>query len=165
MEVMERDDFACRQCGEAQATLNVHHAFYRRNTSPWDYPADSLFTLCEPCHGLIQNWTEAAHRAIGRLRLDDMQRAIGYARGVWAERLDDPREKVAVESFVVAEGIGDYLGVPAEEVLLAVLPALTTVAEIVRALPAGISWQALQSLRADWMSGKTLRIPQPAGGA
>jgi hypothetical protein len=163
LEVMDRDDFGCRHCGEKHATLNVHHTFYRRNTAPWEYPDDSLVTLCEPCHDLIQNWTEGAHRAIGRLKLDELQRATGFARVLWADRVGDPEGRVAVETFCIAEGIGDYLMVPAEEILVAILPALKTVEDVLRALPTAVPWSILRACQADWKSGETLRTRHPAG--
>lgn len=50
LEVMERDGWACRDCGSNQETLNVHHCYYLSNTEPWDYPDNSLRTLCDSCH-------------------------------------------------------------------------------------------------------------------
>lgn len=50
LEVMQRDCFACRQCGDKTSTLNVHHMLYRKNAEPWDYDPDLLITLCEACH-------------------------------------------------------------------------------------------------------------------
>lgn len=28
LEIMERDEFACRDCGDKESTLNVHHTYY-----------------------------------------------------------------------------------------------------------------------------------------
>ncbi len=50
LEVMQRDRFACRMCGDSQSTLNVHHVFYTRGADPWDYPDTALVTTCESCH-------------------------------------------------------------------------------------------------------------------
>src|SRR4051812_4429925 len=47
LEIMQRDEFSCRKCGNDQATLNVHHTFYSPGRDPWDYPDASLVTLCE----------------------------------------------------------------------------------------------------------------------
>lgn len=51
LEVLERDDWTCLSCGDSTSTLHVHHGFYRKNCSPWEYPNSSLHTLCEECHG------------------------------------------------------------------------------------------------------------------
>lgn len=58
LEVMNRDGFACRFCGDAETTLNVHHKYYLPKYMPWDYPAESCITLCRCCH-------EKATREIG----------------------------------------------------------------------------------------------------
>jgi hypothetical protein len=60
LEVMQRDDFTCRLCGNAEKTLNVHHCNYGKGKEPWDYPDSNLVTLCEDCHtGVedVQKWT------------------------------------------------------------------------------------------------------------
>jgi hypothetical protein len=50
LKVMERDGFACRECGDTRTTLNVHHKQYVRGRDPWEYSTDALETLCENCH-------------------------------------------------------------------------------------------------------------------
>lgn len=54
LEIMQRDDFSCDQCGDDQNILNVHHKQYIEGRTPWDYPNEDLITLCEPCHSLIE---------------------------------------------------------------------------------------------------------------
>lgn len=52
--VLERDGYTCTWCGaglEDGRNLQVHHGFYSRELeNPWEYPIDSLYTLCEKCH-------------------------------------------------------------------------------------------------------------------
>lgn len=50
LEIMGRDEFACRMCGDRKSTLNVHHIFYTRGADPWDYPDTALVTTCNACH-------------------------------------------------------------------------------------------------------------------
>jgi 5-methylcytosine-specific restriction endonuclease McrA len=50
LEILARDDFACRNCGDGESTLHVDHKVYRRGADPWDYPDDDLQALCESCH-------------------------------------------------------------------------------------------------------------------
>ncbi len=52
LEVLERDDWQCKDCGSKSDTLNVHHLYYHFGSDPWDYPDFALVTLCEDCHGL-----------------------------------------------------------------------------------------------------------------
>lgn len=50
LEIMSRDDFSCRDCGDNEAPLNVHHLYYRFGFAPWEYSDAALVTWCEPCH-------------------------------------------------------------------------------------------------------------------
>jgi hypothetical protein len=50
LEVMNRDEFTCQSCFDKDATLNVHHSYYKQGKEPWDYPITALVTLCERCH-------------------------------------------------------------------------------------------------------------------
>lgn len=52
LEIFNRDNFACRNCGLGGGgiTLHVHHFLYRKNTEPWDYPNHELWTMCAECH-------------------------------------------------------------------------------------------------------------------
>jgi len=80
LEVMERDKWKCRYCGTKETTLNVHHTFYERGKAPWEYPNDSLMTLCEPCH---------ERRTAEKLELDKMVGGL------------DRHSFAAVQAFVV----------------------------------------------------------------
>ena len=49
-KVLKRDEYKCTACGSKQS-LVVHHTFYYwEYTEPWEYPLESLITLCEDCH-------------------------------------------------------------------------------------------------------------------
>lgn len=52
LEVFQRDKFTCQKCfdDENNLTLNIHHLHYEKGKDPWDYPLESLVTLCEECH-------------------------------------------------------------------------------------------------------------------
>jgi 5-methylcytosine-specific restriction endonuclease McrA len=50
LEIMQRDNFTCQNCGDNKTTLHVHHKIYVRNADPWIYGDVALVTLCEPCH-------------------------------------------------------------------------------------------------------------------
>jgi len=47
--VMQRDGFACRDCGDDKNTLQVHHCRYEKG-EPWEIEDHFLLTLCESCH-------------------------------------------------------------------------------------------------------------------
>lgn len=53
LEILSRDEFTCRTCGNVNETLHVHHSKYIRNKNPWEYKDLFLITLCETCHNKI----------------------------------------------------------------------------------------------------------------
>jgi hypothetical protein len=55
LEIMQRDEFKCKCCGDDESTLNVHHKYYIPNKAPWDYPENLLVTLCESCHKIEED--------------------------------------------------------------------------------------------------------------
>jgi hypothetical protein len=50
LEVLNRDNFKCRFCGDTETELQIHHAFYLNKDNPEDYSGNMLFTLCKKCH-------------------------------------------------------------------------------------------------------------------
>lgn len=50
LEILNRDQFACRLCGDKETQLHVHHLRYEKGADPWDYNDGSLLTVCENCH-------------------------------------------------------------------------------------------------------------------
>lgn len=37
LEIMKRDKFACKLCGDTETQLHVHHKEYINGNDPWDY--------------------------------------------------------------------------------------------------------------------------------
>lgn len=60
LEIFQRDNWRCRQCGDSETELSVHHTAYRKGSAPWDYDGNELITLCVNCHenahGLIDSF-------------------------------------------------------------------------------------------------------------
>ena len=50
LSVLQRDEFSCQRCCDAESTLTVHHLYYEKGKDPWEYPLEALLTLCESCH-------------------------------------------------------------------------------------------------------------------
>lgn len=50
LEILNRDNFMCRCCGDYENKLNVHHIIYPKNKNPWDIENYCLITLCDYCH-------------------------------------------------------------------------------------------------------------------
>jgi hypothetical protein len=53
LEIMKRDKFTCKKCGDTESQLHVHHKKYINGRSPWEYDNKDLITLCENCHAVI----------------------------------------------------------------------------------------------------------------
>lgn len=49
LDILSRDDFRCKFCGDNQKTLHVHHIDYK-GKEPWEIEDKLLITLCDPCH-------------------------------------------------------------------------------------------------------------------
>ena len=60
LEIMQRDDFKCRDCGTTD-DLNVHHIRYLAGRKPWEYDDGDLITLCGKCHKKWHEEIEGMH--------------------------------------------------------------------------------------------------------
>ena len=54
LQIMSRDKFTCKLCGDKETQLHVHHKEYIDGNDPWDYDNKLLVTLCEDCHQEIE---------------------------------------------------------------------------------------------------------------
>lgn len=67
LEVLNRDSFSCRFCGDDKNTLHVHHISY--NGDPWDTDDNLLITLCDDCHQVEEsNLKDFSKRLVKSLR-------------------------------------------------------------------------------------------------
>ena len=55
LEILQRDDWTCCRCGKKDQELHVHHTWYSKDCKPWDYPDETLVTLCISCHAHVTN--------------------------------------------------------------------------------------------------------------
>jgi hypothetical protein len=55
LEILERDEFKCRYCGDKETQLQVHHFFYKKGLNVWEYDNDNLITVCKHCHTVLTN--------------------------------------------------------------------------------------------------------------
>lgn len=49
LEVFQRANWKCENCGDSKSELHVHHTFYD-GREPWEYLESSLVCLCKCCH-------------------------------------------------------------------------------------------------------------------
>ncbi len=106
LRILDRDEFTCTDCGDTSKTLHVHHGYYAKGLSPWEYPDETLRTLCEDCHAKAQNILSKAHEQLGRLHPSDLGKVVGYARCVEVE--SQGGGDVLVESYAEALGVACY---------------------------------------------------------
>ena len=57
LEILDRDSFTCKLCGDEETTLNVHHLKYT-GQYPWDIDSDFLITYCEDCHRMVEYYKD-----------------------------------------------------------------------------------------------------------
>jgi hypothetical protein len=50
LEILNRDEFTCQQCGNKEETLHVHHKHYNNGAMIWQYQNWELTTKCKSCH-------------------------------------------------------------------------------------------------------------------
>lgn len=99
LEILDRDGFACRTCNATERTLHVHHMYYEKGLKPWEYPDESLRTLCEECHvsaGVIQ---QDLLRELGRLELYQFHEVLGYVKALAAVSYDLATDEMRYEDF------------------------------------------------------------------
>lgn len=67
LEILQRDKFTCQRCGDDKSTLHVHHGYYAKGMRPWDYDSDTLLTVCENCHGDVEEERQRLMYMCGRI--------------------------------------------------------------------------------------------------
>lgn len=77
---------ACEECGDTGHGLSVHHEYYETGLKIWEYPADSLHCLCDPCHSTADCLRRELKQILGQCSLDDMHNALGFIGGMFSGR-------------------------------------------------------------------------------
>ena len=60
LQILNRDKFTCKLCGDTETTLNVHHIEYSQG-KPWEIENSKLITTCEHCHCELENLKKYGH--------------------------------------------------------------------------------------------------------
>lgn len=85
LRIMQRAGFECENCGDSESILNVHHTYYEKGKSPWEYPDESLRCLCDPCHGTADELRIKVLRQLGLLADHQLMQVLGFAIGLQME--------------------------------------------------------------------------------
>lgn len=100
LDIMERDNFTCQECGDKESELNVHHKIYIGNRNAWEYPNPSLITLCEPCHKKIHDRINAINERLGFMTKEQLYFAVDIINML---QLASPPECLKVLEFTTSE--------------------------------------------------------------
>ena len=84
LEIFERDNFTCQECGRKDRELHVHHGCYVKGRMPWEYPNEVLHTLCDGCHEIAEQLLTDIRELIGRLGFSDLSRLKN-----WLVKMDE----------------------------------------------------------------------------
>jgi len=106
-EIVKRDGYKCRVCNKDEV-IEVHHCYYQGNTLPWEYPDESLVTLCDLCHDRETAWQKeikanfvAAFCARGVLTKHGM---LALTEAVdFAEFQDDPNVVIQALAWALSD--------------------------------------------------------------
>lgn len=102
LEILERDKFTCRACGNKEKTLHVHHSHYEKGLNIWDddYTAH-LYCLCEDCHGSWHQFKNDIDYCISLIGVGDNFKDLGFLYryiSIYTNMLED--ERMGLISFV-----------------------------------------------------------------
>lgn len=128
LEIMQRDDFTCLECGDRTTTLNVHHTYYAKGRKPWEYENESLRTLCETCHADVSAILSELQRYAGALSREDLERVLGFVQATaikeqWPEewsRCDERTPRIPLTTDEQAAGVCTAMGISEAELSIVV---------------------------------------------
>jgi len=66
LKILERDNWTCRDTGDSEQELQVHHCWYAKG-SPWETPDEYLLALSKDAHFQRQTLESRGKKALGRL--------------------------------------------------------------------------------------------------
>lgn len=117
LEIFNRDNWACTNCGDTKSILHVHHKTYSNN-NPWEIENEKLTTLCEKCHEQatidMKNF-DLLLKDIKNRRSDLVDVIFGFMLGCSYEM--HPNLSFEIKNYEVAEGLGKFIGFSARQVI------------------------------------------------
>lgn len=114
LEILEREDFACENCGSKDKTLHVHHKIYRKGAMPWDYADRDLMSLCEDCHEAETHVKRRLDEALSALGTLYYEQVLGYLEALrvleaWGDCRQDDLPMLTPSSAEFVSGLADGL--------------------------------------------------------
>lgn len=116
LEILQRAEFACEECGDGTQTLHVHHTIYRKGAAPWEYDNAELRCLCENCHAEMharRSVLDEIVSVIARRSLVELNHLIGYAACLAAADCGDgiAKARVSIAHEGESYGVSHYFNV------------------------------------------------------
>jgi len=99
LEIMERDNFTCKNCGSQDKQLHVHHGAYLTGHKVWEYHEWALHTLCNICHSVLSEDIYSYNHALSIMH----QNHENY------EILTDLVEKISIISSEDKMNLSEYI--------------------------------------------------------
>ena len=141
LRIMERDQFECTNCGSSDTQLSVHHGYYERGRYLWNYPDETMKTLCRKCHPIEQEDMEAVHRLIASSGAN-LHFVMGLlVGGLSRERILSPGERIKFPSYEFTQGYAIAASTNAEFIFDACLKDGRT------------SFIEIERIRSEWSEG------------
>lgn len=105
LEILNRDNFTCKSCGNKDDQLHIHHTYYNFEIKPWEYPSESLVTLCNSCHQYITDAKSELKRKIDAFAktkeaLDNLDFAASILMFIDTESLEK-EAKILYEKYIL----------------------------------------------------------------
>jgi len=72
LEILNRAKFKCQECGDETKELQIHHCWYEKGASPWDYDDSCYLCLCDHCHNLRQHYEKQIKMYIADFLIQDL---------------------------------------------------------------------------------------------
>ena len=72
LEILQRENFTCENCGDTESTLHVHNGYYEKGLEPWEYFHRTLHCLCEECHKYADTLRREVNYKLAKLSLSDL---------------------------------------------------------------------------------------------
>lgn len=93
-KILTRDKYECqnKNCQHRDDTsvlIEVHHLYYIDSTKAWDYPDDTLISLCSKCHAREQERPKEEQYLINTLRMKGFLVGDILAHSVLIETSED----------------------------------------------------------------------------
>lgn len=121
LEILERDDYTCIECGETEKELQIHHGYYEKDKKPWEYPEVTLSSLCEECHQEAQQTLATIKMLMGGCTTGELLNVMGYinaTRAMAVHHLSGGQDVALMRArtYVEAIGIASYFEMTPDDV-------------------------------------------------